>query len=356
MFGAFFVFNRARENYLDRNLVLGSLIILIAAIASVTYQLNTVLFVRLLSFLIVFPLVISIINSGVHHATRAIHIVYASLTILLLVEYILSLFNFSSILQSFFFCESSEIRDYRALHNRFSVLVGLQVPGLNSIFLGPQFANIIVVQTFFLSLLLFIKQKANGVRYSIFAAISLGLLILSPTVTGLIVFSLTSLTFLIIFSNYISPRVIVILLFSLSILFGVAAYFYLIIFHGFEAINIIVVQNILDHSRFPLSGILFGLGGQYNTYFSSTEMQIVNMIGLYGIIASGVLLYMFISTIYHRRVVSLSNVDGKINALLFTPLLISLIHYNTFLSSGVYSLTILHLAIAVVLKKQISSK
>ena len=79
------------------------------------------------------------------------------------------------------------------------------------------------------------------------------------------------------------------------------------------------------------------------------------MIGLYGIIGSGVLLYMFISTIYNRRVVSLSNMDGKINALLFAPLFMSLIHYSTFLSAGVYTLTMMHLVIAVVLKKQISS-
>ena len=60
---------------------------------------------------------------------------------------------------------------------------------------------------------------------------------------------------------------------------------------------------------------------------------------------------MFISTIYNRRAVSLSNMDGKINAIVFAPLLMSLIHYNTFLSAGVYALTMMHLAIAVVLKK-----
>ena len=64
---------------------------------------------------------------------------------------------------------------------------------------------------------------------------------------------------------------------------------------------------------------------------------------------------MFIPTIYNRRAVSLSNMDGKINAIPFTPLFISLIHYDTFLSSGVYALTMMHLAIAVVLKKQFSS-
>jgi hypothetical protein len=97
------------------------------------------------------------------------------------------------------------------------------------------------------------------------------------------------------------------------------------------------------------------MGSEYDTYFWSGEMQIVNMIGLYGIIASGVLLYMYISTIYNREVVSVSNMDGKINAILFTPLFISLIHYNTFDISGVYALTMMHLAISVVLKKQISS-
>ena len=125
--------------------------------------------------------------------------------------------------------------------------------------------------------------------------------------------------------------------------------------HGTTAIEIVVVKNILDYSKFPLNGVLLGLGGKSAAYFYSTEMEIVNMIGMYGIIASGVLLYMFISTIYNRRVVSLSNMDGKINAILFTPLFISLIHYNTFLISGVYALTMVHLAIAVVLKKQISS-
>ena len=94
IFGAFIVFNRARENYLDSTLVLGSLIILITAIVSVTYQFNMVLFVRLLSFIIVFPLVISVINSGVHNAIRAIHLVYVFLVILLIVEYILLQFNF----------------------------------------------------------------------------------------------------------------------------------------------------------------------------------------------------------------------------------------------------------------------
>ena len=148
IFGAFFVFYRARENYLDSTLLLGSLIILITAIVSVTYQLNTILFVRLLSFIIVFPLVISVINCGVHNAIRAIHLVYASLTILLLVEYILLLFDFSSTLKNVIFCESVEIRDYRSLHNRFSELINLGVPGLNSIFLGPQFANIKNIFTF----------------------------------------------------------------------------------------------------------------------------------------------------------------------------------------------------------------
>ena len=64
---------------------------------------------------------------------------------------------------------------------------------------------------------------------------------------------------------------------------------------------------------------------------------------------------MFIPTIYNRRAVSLSNMDGKINAISFTPLFISLIHYDTFLISRVCALTMLHLAIAVVLKQQISS-
>jgi hypothetical protein len=156
------------------------------------------------------------------------------------------------------------------------------------------------------------------------------------------------------FSNYISQKVKFFLLFTIVLFFS-AAYLYLIEFHGIGALDMLVFQNILDHSRFPLIGILLGIGGEYDTYFSSGEMQIVNMIGMYGIIASGVLLYMFISTIYNRRVVSLSNMDGKINAILFTPLLISLIHYNTFLTSGPYSLTMMHLAIAVVLKKQFSS-
>ena len=202
--------------------------------------------------------------------------------------------------------------------------------------------------------MLFIKQKTHGVRYIIVAVVSFVLFLASPTGTGLIVFSLTSFVFLILFPNYISQKVKIFFIFALF-LFFTAAYFYLINFHGTDALNIVVVQNILDYSRFPLSGILLGMGGEFQTYFYSNEMHIVNMAGMYGIIGSGVLLYMFISTIYNRRVVSLSNVDGKINALLFTPLLISLIHYNTFLESGVYSLTMMHLAIAVVLKKQISS-
>jgi len=202
--------------------------------------------------------------------------------------------------------------------------------------------------------MLFIKQKTHGVRYFIFAAISLALLILSPTATGLIVFSLTTIIFLIFFSNYISQKVIILLTF-VFLLFGLSGYFYLIIFHGSAALDKIIVQNILDYSRYPLNGVLLGLGGEYSTYFDSSEMQIVNMIGMYGIIASGIILYMFISTIYNRKLLSLNNIDGKINALLFTPLLISLIHYSTFLNSGVYSLTMMHLAIAVVLKKQISS-
>ena len=354
IFGAFFVFYRARENYLDRTLVLGSLVIFITAIVSVTFQFNMVLFVRLLSFIIIFPLVISILNSGVHYAIRAIHLVYVSLAILILVEYILLTFNFSTTLQSVFFCASEEIRDYRGLHNRFSELTGLKATGLNSIFLGAQFANIILVQSFFLSVVLFITQKKHGFRYFILGAVSLALLILSPTVTGLIVLSLTSLIFLIIFFNYISQKVISFLLFTFF-LFFYAAYWYLMVFHGMTAVDILVFQKILEHSEFPVRGILLGMGSEYSANDNSSEIQIVNMVGLYGVIASGVLLYMFISTIYNRKVVSFSNMDGKINALLFTPLFISLIHYNTFLSSGVYSLTMLHLAIAVVLKKQRSS-
>ena len=61
---------------------------------------------------------------------------------------------------------------------------------------------------------------------------------------------------------------------------------------------------------------------------------------------------MFIPTIYNRRAVSLSNMDGKINAIPFTPLFILLIHYDTFLISGVYALTMVHLAITVVLKNK----
>ena len=143
-------------------------------------------------------------------------------------------------------------------------------------------------------------------------------------------------------------------IFLTLVLFFYAAYWYLMVFHGMTAVDILVFQTILDHSQFPVTGILFGMGSEYNEH-DSTEMQIVNMIGFYGVIGAGVLLYMFISIIYNRRVVSLGNIDGKINAILFTPLFISLIHYNTFLSSGIYSLTMMHLAIAVVLKKQFSS-
>ena len=40
---------------------------------------------------------------------------------------------------------------------------------------------------------------------------------------------------------------------------------------------------------------------------------------------------------------------------IFSAFMISLIHYDTFLISGVYALTMVHLAIAVALKKQFSS-
>ena len=354
VFGAFFVLYRARENYLDSTLVLGSLAIFITTYVSVIYQFNFVLFVSLLSFIVIFPLIISIINSGVHNAIRFVHSVYAFLVILLLVEYILLTFNFGPSLQDFFFCSSVEIRDYRSLHNRFSELVGLETPGLNSLFLGPQFANIISVQTFFLSCALFVKQKTHGVRYFIIAAISLALLILSPTGTGLIVFSVTTIVYLILFSNHISQKVILLLLF-VFFLFVASAYFYIMTIHGTAAIEIVVVKNILDYSKFPLNGVLLGLGGEAATYFSSTEMEIVNMVGRNGIIASGIFLYIFISTIFNR-VLLFSNMDGRINAVIFTPLLVSLIHYSTFLSSGAYSLTMMHLAIAVVLKKQMRDR
>ena len=125
--------------------------------------------------------------------------------------------------------------------------------------------------------------------------------------------------------------------------------------YGATAIEMVVVKNILDYSKFPLNGVLLGLGGKFTAYFSSTEMEIVNMVGRYGIIASGIFLYMFISNIFNR-VLLFSNMDGRINAVIFTPLLVSLIHYSTFLSSGAYSLTMMHLAIAVVLKKQMRDR
>ena len=264
--------------------------------------------------------------------------------ILILLEYIFLVMLGSSVLQKLSCNNEALSLQYRVIHNITSSALGISyVSGLNSIFLGAQSASLFLV----LSIFWFFRkarENANSKDY-LFFVISTILLILSPTVTGAILFLIGCILYIFLFNidRKISYKTVSIV-FSLTIISLVFIYFYIDAQHNFYyLISDTLFATFNKFSDFHFSQIISGVGPAYTGYLVSNEIALIALMLMYGIVGFTIFLFLFILLPLNIGI-NLERSD-RIYILMILLLFISLIHYNASIRGGFLFLYISFLSI-----------
>ncbi len=343
------IFFIKRESFL----VFTLLILFFSLFYFVNQRLNLPLAIHTL-YLVLAIAVSSLIRSvGASNAYQMIENIYKIIILLLVSEYLLQIFNNQLVFEALSGCGGDGVMlGYRELHNRTSYFLGLDIRGLNSIFLGPQFSSVIAVQ--FLTVQLHKVINSHHVDRSTYyyLFLSLFIFIASPTGSGLLILALSLIYLYFLNYNKISFKWLILSISSIIILL-VALFYYLLFFHDGEYFKNFILDNIIHFSYLSKVDIFLGLGQNYVGSFDSIEVELLNLIAMDGIIIIFILLLYFVNIIFEFRFVKNERRSLLIkNSLYFLPLLASLMHYDTFLSAGIVTLTIAHLALAMAVKSE----
>jgi hypothetical protein len=263
--------------------------------------------------------------------------------ILILLEYIFLVMGGSSVLQKLS-CDNEALSTYRLLHNITSSALGISyVSGLNSIFLGAQSASLFLV----LSIFWFLRKARENANFRdyLFLIISTILLILSPTVTGAILFLIGCILYIFLFNieRKISYKTISIV-FSLTIISLVFLYFYIDLQHNFYYLmSDTLFATFNKFSDFHFTQIIIGAGPAYRDYLISNEIALIALMLMYGIVGFTIFLFLFILLPINIGI-NLERSD-RIYILIILLLFISLIHYNASIRGGFLFLYISFLSI-----------
>jgi hypothetical protein len=253
--------------------------------------------------------------------------------IFILAEYSILLLGGSELLLNNLSCVNPAVSNYRNLHNITSSIAGIShVGGLNSIFLGAQSASLFLVISFFWFLR---KGRENHHKIDyILSTLSVILLILSPTITGTMLFIIGCFLYIIIFNagTKISLREIILLL-VIFIFASFYIYFYIDIQHNFSFfMEDIVIQNINLISALELKQIIMGLGSSYTNILITNEISLLALLLMYGIVGFTIFLFLFLFLPLEIGI-KLSSPD-RVYILIILLLFISLMHYNASIRGG----------------------
>ena len=269
--------------------------------------------------------------------------IFPLILILIIAEYIILLFGGGSFLNSSS-CDNPAVSNYRLLHNITSASIGMpHIRGLNSIFLGAQSASLFLV----LSIFWFLRkarENANIIDYS-FLIISVTLLILSPTVTGAILFFTGCILYIFLFNVNIrvGPQTIGII-FSIFLICLYLIYLYIDIQHNFYFLfTDTVIDPINRFSEIHFSKILVGLGTGYSDYLISNEIALLALMLMYGLLGYSIFLFLFI--LLPMKIGINFERSDRIYILIILLLFISLIHYNASIRGGFLFLYITFLSV-----------
>jgi len=260
--------------------------------------------------------------------------IYNFLVMMILIEALLIFLGQTTLLADFFGACGDGIRPYRVLHNRFGELTGIGLSGLNSIFIGPQFASVILSQSIVVN---FFSNHKNRYKYMILA---LSLFFMFPNGTGLLLMAFSFLMILVL-SKKVSITHITFLLISIFLfLVYIEKYYY-------GMLDFLVLGNLEIVSEFDIMKLLFGMGPNYNSLFPNTEISFINYTALLGIIPFGLLILFIIYSAYNglNKLETYNKplfASAGVNLLI---MLISLLHYDTIFGSGVVLLFLINIAI-----------
>ncbi len=288
------------------------------------------------------------ISSGIFH--KKIGIIYLVLLIGLVIEYLaLSIFG-GDIFQDML-CNAPGVQGYRPLHNATSSILSINVPGLNSIMMGAQTASQLSVIIF---IWYFYRHKVDNNRvYTILWLLSIFMLFFSPSITSVILLSMSTVIIYFIYLNNIYKKRIV-NFYKLYILFIAIGLFVYIIMHllsrhnGLESIfEDLIMGQLFGFSDWSFKEVLMGASiERKDDLFKVSEITFLRQLSLYGFIGFGVF---YISIFYYIfRALSVNRLDYKT---ILVPSIIILIvfifgnaHYGVMYQSGVMELFSLHLA------------
>ena len=300
--------------------------------------------------------------------------IYMIVISIMVLEYIAYMLGNQKIISEVLVCEISDITQYKTLSNNFSNLLGIPIRGLNFPFMGPQVASQMSAVSF---LWFFIIWASDRNRYShlfYWAALSLTLLIISPSATIIIalllVVGFTSIAYLYynhkhIAQNHIRKIVTTERFFATILIIIIGIYvtlkFALI---NYQDLDYIIDKYILGHfnilDNVSVMEALFGIGlDDLNKYISGspTEIGILSQllrVGIIGILIFGIFLLYVIKPIAGIIEKIFFQKKYFILASLTTLLIyiLSDIHYEVIFRDGATELFILHLSLFLALVKK----
>jgi len=311
---------------------------------AIYFKSSYILFLSILLSKVILPN----ISSGIFH--KKISTIYLVLLIGLVIEY-LALYIFGSDIFQYMLCNAPSIQGYRPLHNVISSMLSINVPGLNSFMMGAQTASQLSVIIF---IWYFYRHKVDNNRvYMILWMLSILMLFLSPSITSVILLSISTAIIYFIYLNDVYKKRIV-NFYKLYILFIAIGLFVYILMHlfsrhnGLESIfEDLIMGQLFGFSDWNYKEVLMGVSiERKDDLFKVSEITFLRHLSLYGFIGFGVF---YISIFYYIfRALIVNGLDCRT---ILVPSVIILIvfifgnsHYGVMLQSGAMELFSLHLA------------
>ncbi len=293
--------------------------------------------------------------------------IYMIVISILVLEYIAYALGFQEAIEEALQCKLSSITQYKTLSNNFSNLLGVSIRGLNSPFMGAQAASQMSAISFLWFFMIWASDRSRYSHLFYWAALSLTLLIISPSATIIIalllVVGVSSVAYLRYSKNthFVTIKTIysVLLIIILGLYF--AFEFAFIRYQGLgDFFQIIVLEQLNVFDKISIMEILFGVRLEdLSNYIKGGpgEIGILSQmlrVGIIGILIFGVfILYVMkpLAGIFKKIFIQKKYyILASVTTLLIYML--SDIHYEVIFRDGVIELFVLHLSLLLVFLKK----
>jgi len=297
--------------------------------------------------------------------------IYMIVISILVLEYIAYILGFHGVISEALTCEISGITQYKTFNSNFSNILGIgaQVRGLNFPFMGPQVASQMSAISFLWFIIIWYSDRNKYSHLFYWAALSLTLLVISPSATIitalLLVVGFTSIAYL-RYSHFHSTNFVNINSISAALLIIILGV-YLVLEYAFISYNnlgdklrTIVLGQLDIFDRITIMEGLFGVGSEdLSDYIAGApgEMGIISQmlrVGIIGILVFVVFLLYVMKPL--AGIIEIIFIQKKYYILASaTTLLIHLlsyIHYAVIFRDGAMELFIINLSLLLFFLKK----